>query len=149
MSTSQRRRSAGAVVAVLSVGLIFWATLIHDPLPPSPVPALSLRAFKSEVGVPIRKSSEDYDFSMIQRHIREHRIELAGCLMRNPNFKAHKIHMALYWEAQGLLQRIDLKPSPGDEVVQCITELARKWPAKAHPALQPFFFKMTLIPGGL
>ena len=90
-----------------------------------------------------------YDFAPVRNQIRSHRLQLAACLMRNPDSSARRIRMTLQWEAQGSLKSVSLSPDAGPAVRECMVGLARLWPFEPHPALQPFSYSVVLAPSGL
>ena len=119
------------------------AQLLHTPSPlPSPItsPAQSSSASKKA------NTSGRYDFSRINKYLRKDRNSLALCLLRNKELNLTQLEMTLYWEGSGALREIQFKPDPGPSVHQCIHETVTQWSLPAHPGMQPFSYRTTLMP---
>lgn len=149
-----RSRKRWLIIITALALSILWATWIRDrPPAPQPVTSPPTDTVSSQGLKESKKSSSqstaEYDFSPIQTEIRKHRLQLASCFLRGSNVASKEYRMTLKWEPQGLLKTVRLAPNAEEAVTNCIAELARKWPTKAHPALQPFSYSVTLIPSGL
>lgn len=150
------RRSRNNVIVVAMLAIFLWSIPFSVETIPLRPPLRSEKDHLSHAQAsahPIRKgrgavNAASYDFTPIRREIRRRRLELAGCLMRNPEYSSQRLQLMMRWEPQGKLQSVRVVPDPGVNVSDCVAEIARQLPAKPHPALQPFAYSIALLPTG-
>lgn len=86
----------------------------------------------------------DDNASKVDRYLKKHRMDIAGCLMGSKAKASKTLKLTLTWDALGNLHRVDLAPDLGADAKECLSALIK--PLNLVPSADhaPFSFSKQL-----